>query len=123
MAHHPQEGHRLSGQRHGRLSRFIANLLFRGYAGLAFVLHSLVFSLRFTPLGALFGPASRAHLPERTYECSVCGAIYSFNGYTFVLALGATRPRPSERPCPAIALPNDFWKHSTWIVSKEENHD
>ena len=118
-----EKGDGLGRERDGRLHRHVSNLLFLGHGGLAYLLHSFIFWLQHSPLAAMLGSASRPHLPKRTYECSVCGALYSFNGYTFVLAVGATRSGAGQRACPAIALPNDFWKHATWIDRTEKNHD
>src|SRR5262252_599345 len=123
MDHHHKESHRIGGQRHGGFYSHVSNLLFLGHRCVAFVLHSFIFWLQFTPASALFGTTHRPHIPKRTYECGVCGALYRFNGYTFVLAVGPTRPCVGKRACPSIALPNDFWKHSTWTSSAEENHD
>src|SRR6516164_5743955 len=121
--HHDQESHRLSGQRNHRFYSNVPNLLFLGHRCLAYIMHSFVFWLQFTPLESLLRPTRRKDLSNRTYECSICGAVYCFNGYTFVLAVAATRPSTGQRACPAIALPDGFWKHSTWIDRTEADND
>ena|SRR6516164_4731207 len=121
--HHDQEGYRVGGQRRYRLFSDITHLLLLGYRGLAFLLHSFVFWLQFTPFAPLLRSARRQDLSERTDEHSLCSALHSLDGDASILDLGAAGHSASEWLVPPIAVSHDLGKHSAWTNSAETHRE